>query len=962
MTDDTDKLAAEMQGLKPSKAARTRGMAAAMAAFDSEFIAETAASSESASQAATQKKSDTSQGLAGAPRPTGHTTHAARVQTFGSLMMSKLNNFFNLSPRAAMMGGSCMAALIAAVIILPNHDYSVDPLEPIAPVNVPITEPKTSEPVISNPAISDPVTIEPVITPEPKTDIVVPKVDATPKEPVISDPEISAPVLETPSVKTADGEGKTDASVTEPPTADIAVVTPETATPSNVVTIERRIIKTPGQTVERVVPAIPRVETRRRIKTPARTVERRIPPVTKTETRRVEKADGTFETISELVVVQPESVEYVTTPAEYETYQETVIVQEASTELVTVPPVFETVRETIELQPDGSTKVIASEIVASPKPSEGASSGITSVGELRNKLGVVDSGAAYFSEEIASHSDVIAPSPVMADEIVVTASKRKGSARKIASAPIAPPPPSPAFERSRDASVTSDGKRSFTLPEGARLVERAVPAVTKQVPRRVVKTPASTTERVIPAITKDVTFRIQKADGTYEDVVETIVIQEAYTEIVTPPPVYETVMETIVVQPKSVEMVIVMPDGSIERIESPVVPPEPKPKPQPQAGQLTAGDYDDVLNPDLYKVYLDKVLQGPLGQRGLPYVDADRRIDIRILDRAGKAVPMADITLETPGGKRMFPLRTGADGMAYLYPYFDGLKAGVSVKVSVDGANSVTKTLTQSQISNGGDLVVNLQTDSQAFEKMDLLLTIDATGSMADEMRYLQSELKAILRRVEDANPGIDIRTGLIVYRDEGDAYVVREVPFTGDIDAFKSSLDKQNAHGGGDMPEAMHKAMNAGLKMAWRDDALKVNLLVADAPPHNRYISDTWEAGLLSRTRGVHIVPVAASGVDKTAEFLMRSMAQITGGRYLFLTDDSGIGNPHAEPTVDCYIVTRLDGLVTRVLNSLVKGVRVEPEAGEVIRSVGNYRSGKCILDQNEQAVSPVNVNYKKR
>lgn len=147
-------------------------------------------------------------------------------------------------------------------------------------------------------------------------------------------------------------------------------------------------------------------------------------------------------------------------------------------------------------------------------------------------------------------------------------------------------------------------------------------------------------------------------------------------------------------------------------------------------------------------------------------------------------------------------------------------------------------------------------------------------------------------------------------------------------------------------MPEAMHTAMTAGLKMDWREDALKVNLLVADAPPHDKDISDTWDSGLSSRNRGIHIVSLSGSGVNKTAEFMMRGMSQMTGGRYLFLTDDSGIGNAHAEPTVDCYIVTRLDGLVTRVLNSLITGERDEPKSEDIIRSVGNYQSGVCAMD----------------
>ena len=76
-----------------------------------------------------------------------------------------------------------------------------------------------------------------------------------------------------------------------------------------------------------------------------------------------------------------------------------------------------------------------------------------------------------------------------------------------------------------------------------------------------------------------------------------------------------------------------------------------------------------------------------------------------------------------------------------------------------------------------------------------------------------------------------------------------------------------------------------------------------------------------------------------------MRAMAAATQSRYLFLTDDSGVGNAHAAPAIDCYLVTRLDALVRRVIDSQISGRRIEPEDSEVIRSVGNYDAGKCIL-----------------
>ncbi|ABF52926.1 hypothetical protein [Sphingopyxis alaskensis] len=66
---------------------------------------------------------------------------------------------------------------------------------------------------------------------------------------------------------------------------------------------------------------------------------------------------------------------------------------------------------------------------------------------------------------------------------------------------------------------------------------------------------------------------------------------------------------------------------------------------------------------------------------------------------------------------------------------------------------------------------------------------------------------------------------------------------------------------------------------------------------------------------------------------------------RSRFLTDDSGVGNPHAPPAIDCYLVTRLDTLVRRVIDSQISGRRIEPDENEIIRSVGNYDAGKCIL-----------------
>jgi hypothetical protein len=76
-----------------------------------------------------------------------------------------------------------------------------------------------------------------------------------------------------------------------------------------------------------------------------------------------------------------------------------------------------------------------------------------------------------------------------------------------------------------------------------------------------------------------------------------------------------------------------------------------------------------------------------------------------------------------------------------------------------------------------------------------------------------------------------------------------------------------------------------------------------------------------------------------------MRAAAALTQSRYVFLTDDSGIGNSHAEPAVDCYVVTSLASAIRRVLASQIEGYRVEPQPAEVVRTSGRYDNGRCVL-----------------
>ncbi len=365
---------------------------------------------------------------------------------------------------------------------------------------------------------------------------------------------------------------------------------------------------------------------------------------------------------------------------------------------------------------------------------------------------------------------------------------------------------------------------------------------------------------------------------------------------------------------------------------------------QPQAGLLTAGDHDDLLNPALFARYAERYLQNHRSGT-LPFVDTRGRVSVRVTTAGGKPVPFARVAFSGSNQQGGVTLITDAGGRVSAFPRLDGI--GEKVTISVAGASPRVVNLS----TLGTDRLVSIETTAPAkpVRAMDLLLNIDATGSMSDELVYLQTELKAIINTLNQSNPGVEIRVGLITYRDVGDEYVVRTFPFTSDISKLQSQLAAQRADGGGDYPEAVDQALAAAVNFGWREDAVKAMLFVADAPPHDDKMGTSWKQAEALRAKGIHILPVAASGVADEAEFLMRNMAASTQSRYIFLTDDSGVGNAHADPDVPCYIVTRLNNVVGRTLSGFISGARIEPKSDQIIRRVGDYDQGVCLPNRRK-------------
>ena len=114
----------------------------------------------------------------------------------------------------------------------------------------------------------------------------------------------------------------------------------------------------------------------------------------------------------------------------------------------------------------------------------------------------------------------------------------------------------------------------------------------------------------------------------------------------------------------------------------------------------------------------------------------------------------------------------------------------------------------------------------------------DTTGSQGP---YINSAKKAICDICYKISASADIkeeliRFGLIAFRDhppQDASYVTKNFGFTDDILIMKAHLSGLSALGGGDGPEAQTAALAAALDMEWVDDAVKMVVLITDAPPH---------------------------------------------------------------------------------------------------------------------------------
>lgn len=270
---------------------------------------------------------------------------------------------------------------------------------------------------------------------------------------------------------------------------------------------------------------------------------------------------------------------------------------------------------------------------------------------------------------------------------------------------------------------------------------------------------------------------------------------------------------------------------------------------------------------------------------------------------------------------------TNNNGICYMYLDDNDLNEDDTYDIAITyNHNGKTETINKQIILEDNKATVKLD-PSENTNIMQLMFVIDTTGSMGDEISYLQSEIDDVIAKVKNSNPTVEIQLALLFYRDKGDEYVTRYFDFSTDIALQQQNLKKQTAYGGGDTPEAVDTALKEASEKQWMNNAkTKLIVHVADAPAHDNLLNSWREAVELLKKQNIHIITVASSGIDKYTEFFMRSQSLLTDGAYIYLTDHSGIGNSHLEATTaEPLEIEYLNSALVRVINGMHTGTYSE-------------------------------------
>lgn len=177
--------------------------------------------------------------------------------------------------------------------------------------------------------------------------------------------------------------------------------------------------------------------------------------------------------------------------------------------------------------------------------------------------------------------------------------------------------------------------------------------------------------------------------------------------------------------------------------------------------------------------------------------------------------------------------------------------------------------------------------DSLEKKDLDLMIALDTTLSMEDEMERLKADLNGLVEILDALSQRL--RVGVACYTDhESTGDVTRTFPLTemdaAGLQSLANFLTTQELVSGVDWEEAVEEGLTAAVNQPWNSDAESIIAVIGDARAHADKIARAYELAESFSARGPNfrVSAISASSSDTRDFDFFKELARHGNGAFI--------------------------------------------------------------------------------
>jgi TonB family protein len=346
---------------------------------------------------------------------------------------------------------------------------------------------------------------------------------------------------------------------------------------------------------------------------------------------------------------------------------------------------------------------------------------------------------------------------------------------------------------------------------------------------------------------------------------------------------------------------------------------------------IPALELDDKARLSAFLDYLSSAASAPREE-----LDMDGRVVIHVVDGAGHSLPFASYRVSA-GRIEVCRGRAFSDGTFFFYPRrVHEVPTGELYRLEVSARGAASVIMLDPELPSRLSVAIPGARPLPEPLPCDIVFVIDTARSMSKYLEPLKRMITAVGQAAAAANPPLQLRSGLVLYRDCGDEYLVKSAPLSTDLKAFGAALANADAGERGDTAEDLGAGLRAAVEgMNYAQNGIRLVFAFTDAPPSIRAgdlskggagYSDVCEAALES---GIKIYTAGMGQPVMSGEYALRQIAAYTGAVYL-----------EADPPADIAMggaIGAIHGDLGTLIERIIAGEAASARSGkEAIRDPG--------------------------